>query len=89
MEKEKKVKLSTIIIIVVLLITILAAAIIFKNKSDNVNQVEDNTQTINPGVIGEYKITDKSDLIMNFLKLENQKKNMIYSPYLSNMHYDL
>lgn len=80
MEKEKKVKLSTIIIIVVLLITILAAAIIFKNKSDNVNQVEDNTQTINPGVIGEYKITDKSDLIMNFLKLENQKKNMIYSP---------
>lgn len=86
MKEEKKVKLSTIIIIMVLVSIAFAATIIFKNRFTNdtnnmvQNATNDNTQIINPEVIVENEIIDKSDITMNFLKLENEKKNMIYSP---------
>ncbi len=96
MKEEKKVKLSTIIIIMVLVSIAFAATIIFKNRFTNdtnnmvQNTTNDNTQIINPEGIVENEIIDKSDITMNFLKLENEKKNMIYSPlsikYALSMH---
>lgn len=73
-EKKKQVsaRLGTVIIIVVLLIITLAVAIVILNKKTN----DDNT------ILGNNLVqkANNSDLIMNFLKLENGKKNMIYSP---------
>ncbi|MCI9039747.1 MAG: serpin family protein [Clostridia bacterium] len=76
MEVEKKnqvsARLGTVIIIVVLLIITLAIAIVILNKKTN----DDNA------ILGNNLVqkANNSDLIMNFLKLENGKKNMIYSP---------
>ena len=73
-EKKNQVsaRLGTVIIIVVLLIITLAVAIVILNKKTN----DDNT------ILGNNLVqkANNSDLIMNFLKLENGKKNMIYSP---------
>lgn len=83
MNKENKVKLSTIIIIVVLLIIALAAAIIFQYKVDDTNQNNQlpyNDTSANSEVSDVNPVINKTDLTMNFLKLENEKKNLIYSP---------
>lgn len=93
-EKKNQVsaKLGTVIIIVVLLIIALTIAIVVLNKKTNDdnnttgntlaqnNSIKDNTQTINPEVVTGNEIVNQSDLTMSFLKLENEKKNMIYSP---------
>lgn len=93
-EKKNQVsaKLGTVIVIVVLLIIALTIAIVVLNKKTNDdnnttgntlaqnNSIKDNTQTINPEVVTGNEIVNQSDLTMNFLKLENEKKNMIYSP---------
>ena len=85
-----KIKLSTAVffaIIVILIILFIASIFIFKNKESNINSSEENfnssstVNTIETNEIPDTQISDVStDFSFNFLKMENNKKNMIYSP---------
>ncbi len=76
-KKEIKMKFKTaVILIIILLIVIMAIFAVMINRKEQ-NEIGRNT-TIIGNEVGE-QVTD-SDFSMNFLKMENNKQNMIYSP---------
>ena len=71
-KKELKIKFRTAVILVIVLAIIIVAIFaiaIYKNKQ------------INPTIIGNQPSqTEETDFSIQFLKLENQQQNMVYSP---------
>ena len=91
-ENKMKVKLSTAVILLLLIIAILIVSTILivlnlKKKDVNNNQLPQNEVVKNETVQNEIedptKVSEKyesTDFDYKFLKLENKKENMIYSP---------
>lgn len=76
--KELKIKLKTaIILIVILLIAVVAIFVSIMNKEDEIGSKGDSTIVGNKS---EKQQAMDTDFSMSFLKLENDKQNMIYSP---------
>ena len=83
MEENKTLKISlktlTMIIIVLAIVIIVAIAVILKLK---INQTSQNT--IRQGSTGNLEITNQTkfvgDFTTKFLQIENNKRNMVYSP---------
>ena len=82
-KKELKIKLKTAIILIIILLIVIAGifAIIINTKEKN--RTEGNNTTIGNNTISgsesDRPITE-SDFSIKFLKMENNKQNMIYSP---------
>lgn len=83
--KEIKVKFKTVITLIIALFVIITLTVLFllmsnKNNKNNKSIIENsNNTTINSSSNKEKKIIE-SDFSMKFLQMENNKKNMIYSP---------
>ena len=75
-KKELKIKFSTVIAIIISLIIIIAIISIILNRS---TQDENKQNNILSSTESENKQTG-TDFTMQFLQLENNKQNMIYSP---------
>ncbi|MGN1270335.1 MAG: serpin family protein [Clostridia bacterium] len=76
--KELKIKLKTaIILIVILLIAVVAIFALIMNKGDEIGSKGGSTIVGNES---EKQQAMDTDFSMSFLKLENDKQNMIYSP---------
>lgn len=76
--KELKIKLKTVIIlIVILLIAVVAIFVLIMNKGDEIGSKGGSTIVGNES---EKQQAMDTDFSMSFLKLENDKQNMIYSP---------
>ncbi len=92
-KEEMKVSLATgitlaVIFIVVLLVGIIILLNSFKNKETKQNIINNNESTVNNNVTSNNLInndnnntvSNNKDFATEFLKLENNKQNMIYSP---------
>jgi len=76
--KELKIKLKTaIILIVILLIAVVAIFALIMNKEEEIGSKGGSTIV---GNAPDKQQVIQSDFSMKFLKLENDKQNMIYSP---------
>ena len=75
-KKELKIKFSTVIAIIISLIIIIAIISVILNRS---TQDENKQNNILSSTESENKQTG-TDFTMQFLQLENNKQNMIYSP---------
>lgn len=76
--KELKIKLKTAtILIVILLIVVVAIFVLIMNKEDKIGSKGGSTIVGNKS---EKQQAMDTDFSMSFLKLENDKQNMIYSP---------
>lgn len=85
-KKQIKIKLGTAIsLIALLLVIVVIASIVIINKTGTTNQNSNNTnKVINEPNKENEEESDKEilnlDFTMQFLKLENNNKNMVYSP---------
>lgn len=81
-KKQIKIKLGTAISLIVLLVIIVMTCFIIINKNITTN-TNDNEVILKPNNENEEVLDEEilnSDFSVQFLKLENNKKNMIYSP---------
>ena len=91
MPKKKEIKLSTVVIasvVIFAVILIIMAVIIFGGSNKEPNQpIADNNTIQNNNVENTntpVQITSEaSEFPIEFLKMENQKQNIIYSPLLN------
>lgn len=84
-KRQITIRLTTLILIVILIIVaiVVAVKVIKKdNKIEENNEIEH--QNVNPNEIPEENLTpnidESTDFELSFLKIENNKSNMIYSP---------
>lgn len=83
-EEKKQIKLRIAIsLIVLLLVIIVIISIVIMNKKEITNPSSSNTNEVEPNKENEKDLDKQilnSDFSMQFLKLENNKENVIYSP---------
>lgn len=76
-KKELKIKFKTAIISIILLLIVVASMFIVIINWDKQNEIEENNTIIG----SESPVpTVESNFVTEFLKLENNKENMVYSP---------
>lgn len=79
---QKKPKKTKIIIAVILIIVIIALAILFLTYTKKDNKKPNNVKKDSKEVLNPYKMSGNGieNFDLTFLKLENEKKNILYSP---------
>ena len=77
-KKELKIKFKTAVIAIIVVAIILVAIFAVMNNKERQEKAEEN-QTIISEIDPNEQILE-SDFSLKFLKLENQKQNMVYSP---------
>ncbi len=87
MPKKKEIKLSTVIIatvVIFVVVLIIMAIVILGGSNKEPNQPIVNNNIANENIENTNTpvqiISENSEFLIDFLKLENQKQNMIYSP---------
>ena len=77
-KKELKIKFKTVVIAIIVVAIILVAIFAVMKNKERQEKAEEN-QTIISEIDPNEQILE-SDFSLKFLKLENQKQNMVYSP---------
>lgn len=81
-KKELKMKLTTILALIALSILIITTFIVLITKKEENKNTKEHLETNNNIITNDNSNEQivNSDFSINFLKMENNKKNMIYSP---------
>lgn len=80
--KKVEISLLTLILVAIVIIGVIVTAIVISKKNDKKPITNNNVQTQNvtPNEMPDREIGELKDFDLNFLKMENDNKNMIYSP---------
>lgn len=79
-DKKLKVKLTTIIGVIVILAIIVGIVVIILNNNNNNGNEEKNVMQVGEGKIEHKQDYEDTEFSFKFLKMENKKENMVYSP---------